>query len=388
MATTAFRHRRPRRGGVLLLVCILMVVLVGMVAFTVDMGRMFLVRAQLQTAVDAGALAANLKLKRDPNSLEDAKAAAENFVQLNRVGWFVTVPSDSITVEMGTWDPDARAFAVASEDINAVRVRATREDEPFFFGRIFGKTTFDVPRAAVASSGPNPLDIMLVLDLSGSMKDNGRIEALQNSAPKFVDMIEEIGGNDQIGIMGYGAQPEDYDPADYGHAGELYVSAPAELYPEGSTWVGVLESNLTDSFSSLKSGPLSSGELVAAKYGGWTPVGAAIRDASDYLAYSNYAREGTSKVIVLMTDGHANRPKGNGPGYAMEMAKHAAGLDVKIYTIALGNSADENLLESIAEATGAEFFDASGSGEAELTERLTDAFQRIAITVKRAQLVQ
>jgi Flp pilus assembly protein TadG len=51
------KSRRQRRGTTLVLICLLMTLIVGMVAFAVDIGRMYLVRSQLQTAVDSGALA-------------------------------------------------------------------------------------------------------------------------------------------------------------------------------------------------------------------------------------------------------------------------------------------------------------------------------------------
>jgi Mg-chelatase subunit ChlD len=92
-------------------------------------------------------------------------------------------------------------------------------------------------------------------------------------------------------------------------------------------------------------------------------------------------------VIVLMSDGHANKPNGNGPGYAREMAHYAAGLNIKVYTISLGNAADEDLMEDIAEITGAKHFTAGGSSS-ELPDKLKDAFRNVASDVKRTQLVK
>ena len=89
----------------------------------------------------------------------------------------------------------------------------------------------------------------------------------------------------------------------------------------------------------------------------------------------------------MMSDGHANKPPGNGPGYAREMAAYAASLDVKVYTISLGNSADTDLMEEIATATGGEHFDASGSGGS-LGDNLTEAFRGVANSLGRTQLVQ
>lgn len=384
MFTTFTKARAKRRGATILLLVVVLTVLIGMVAFAVDLGRMYLVRSQLQTAVDAGALGATLQLKRDDQDIDAAMERAHEFIEYNRVGWFVTVPEDAIEVVPGKWDSDTKNFSTEG-DFNAVSVSANLQNEPLFLAAFLGSRKFGVPRAAIASSDPDPMDIMMVLDLSGSMEDEGRIEALRDAAPAFVDVIEKAGDKDQIGVMGYGALPDEYDPMEQGHNGVEYLSAPSSLYPSGSEWVGVLEATLTDDFSTLRSDVLDSSTLLADKYNSYTPTGAAIRDAAHYLEVN--AREGTRKVVVLMSDGHANRPHDNANDYALEMAAYADGLDVRIYTISLGNSADEDLMEKIAAATGGQHFIANGSGDA-LRDTLTSAFRSVAASIKRAQLVQ
>jgi hypothetical protein len=69
------------------------------------------------------------------------------------------------------------------------------------------------------------------------------------------------------------------------------------------------------------------------------------------------------------------------------MAHYAAGLDIKVYTISLGNAADEALMADIAEITGAKHFVAKGSSS-ELSAELKDAFRSVASDVKRTQLVK
>jgi Flp pilus assembly protein TadG len=357
-----------------------------MVAFATEVGRMFLLRSEVQNAVDAGALAAALELRRNATAVDVAATAAQDYVQRNRAGSAVEIPDNLIDVEVGTWDSQTRLFTATNVSPNSVRVFA-RQNEPFFFARIFGMTTFDAPASAVASGGGAPLDIMMVLDLSGSMSSNGRIQALQNAAPTFVQVIEDFGGDDQIGVMGYGGKLEDFDADDDGN-GIPYASAPAELYPANDTNVGVLEAALTNDFATLRTYILTSSNLIASKYGGGTPTGAGLRDGAHYLVNAPTARENVERVIVLMSDGHANKPSSNGDGYALDMASYAAGLDIKVYTISLGTSADEQLMEDIAAATGAVHFDATGSGEAELTAQLIDAFARIAAQIKRSQLVK
>jgi len=70
------------------------------------------------------------------------------------------------------------------------------------------------------------------------------------------------------------------------------------------------------------------------------------------------------------------------------MARYAAGLDVTIYTISLGNDADLDLMQDIADITGGNHFDATGAGEATLTEKLTEAFELAAADINRVQLVK
>lgn len=396
MSFTTARYRgraySKRRGASLVFMVFLMTIVTAAVAFSVDVGRIFVLRSQVQTAVDAAAIAASLKLAEDSTATEEAAAAAREFVQRNRAGTAVTIPENAIVVEIGEWDSDTGVFSTSSTTPNAVRVSARQENEPFYFARLFGETTFSAPAFAVATGSGGPLDIMLALDLSGSMSSNGRIEALRNAVPEFVDVIEEAGGEDQIGMMGYGVESDDFDPDDHGD-GTPYTQAPSELFQSGDDWVAVLEADLTDNFTDLTNNALSSSNLTAQKYGGGTPIGAGIRDAAHYLENSVYARETVNnipvqKVIVLMSDGHANKPSGDGSGYALDMADYAALLDIKVYTISLGNSADEDLMEEIADRTGARHFDATGSGEEELTEVLTQAFRSIGMALKRPQLVQ
>ena len=382
---------RKRDGATAVLMVFVLAMIIGMTAFGTEVGRMYALRSEMQNAVDAGAVAANLQMRYDPSDLPAAQAKAEQFIQLNRVGMTETVPSGSITATMGDWDKDTRTFTATNTDPNAVQVSAEQVNEPFFFGRIFGHTTFGAPGAAVASGGANPMDIMMVLDLSGSMSSSGRIEALQNSAPVFVDVIEDItpGHNhviavyDQIGVMGLSADPSDYDPVANGHSATLYLSGGS---PSDDHHVGVLEADLTRHLTGLKNGTLNSSHLFANKYTGTTGTGGALRDAVHYLV--NSGRSEAARAIVLMSDGYANRPTDDGSSYALQMAAYANTNKVKVYTISLGSDADTTLMGQIASATGGQHFDATGSGEATLTAQLTTAFRQAAAAIKRSQLVK
>jgi Ca-activated chloride channel homolog len=375
-----------RRGATVMSFVFLLPVLIAIVAFSVEIGRIYLVRSQLQSAVDAGALAAALKLRDVPDDVNGAIAVGLDFVQRNRVGSFVTVPKDAITIQSGTWDSNSRSFIANGIEPDTIQVSGTLDKEPLFFGKFLGLSTFAVPRTAVAIGGGNPMDIIMALDLSGSMGSQGRIQALSAAAPTFIDVLQDVGDNDRVGVMGYGALKSKYNPGALGHTGVAYFQAPAALYPPDDEWCGVLEAPLTFDLNFIRSHVLNSITLISNKYNGWTPVGAALRDSAHYL--SQNARSGAEKAIVLMSDGHANKPNGNGPGYALNMANYAAGLKIKVYTISLGNAADENLMQQIADITGGEHFRATGAKSDTLTKKLSSALERIADAIKQTQLVQ
>lgn len=388
-------RRNERTGAMAVLMACFLIAVLAMVAFSVDVGLTTLLRSEVQTAVDAGALAAAIQLQNEPDDIPTAENVAREFVQLNRAGAAVEIPEDAIDVEPGHFDHVTGVFTTTLETPNALRVFARQDNERFYFGRIFGHDFFGAPASAVAASSSVPIDVMLVLDLSGSMRDYGRIEALHNSAPAFVDVIESSSGDDRIGVMGLSCRP-DYYPYMVMYLGYTGVAYNSGLHPTDDHHIGILESPLTTDFASLKQNVLGPANLPAEKYGyapyivGYTGTGAAIGDAAHYLNQQPEIRNEleVEKVIVLMSDGYANRPTHNAAGYALAMAEYAADRDISIYTISLGNEADLNLMNQIATTTGGEHFDATGSGEGELTEKLTDAFRQAASAIKNVQLVK
>lgn len=379
------QHRSPRSGATIFLLLLLLVIVIGMAAVAVDVGMMVMLRAEVQNAVDAGALAAGLTLQTVGREVDAAEAAARRYVQLNRTGTALTIPDNYIDVEQGQFDPETNVFRATTDNPNAVRVFARQENEPLYFGRIFGRTHFGAPASAIAAAGSRAMDIMLVLDLSLSMHSEGRIQALWVAVPQFVDLIQSMGDNDRIGVMGLATDPEDPLPIKSGTALGLYMSG---LHPDRDYFVGVLEATLTSDFSALKTDVLGSTNLIAGKYSGRTGTGAALGDAAHYLTYGPGSRLNAARVIVLMSDGYANQPTDAGPAYAEEMARYAARRDIEIYTISLGNEADVPFMQRIADIGGGKHFDATGAGIGVLSERLTAAFRQAALSMKRMQLVR
>ena len=160
------RRRSDRRGIVLVLSAVLIVVVCALAAMAIDVGFMMLVKTQLQVAADAGALAAGNSLHL---SRSEIKAVGKDFTTKHVAGGR-KIRKKEAKVEIGIWDADTDTFTPSGGVGNAVRVTASRQGESLFFARVLGKQAFDTEASAIAMA--NPKDIAFVLDLSGSMNDD------------------------------------------------------------------------------------------------------------------------------------------------------------------------------------------------------------------------
>jgi len=173
------RHPR-RKGTIVVLACIFMVAMLGMVAFSVDVGYVAKTKAELQRACDSSALAAAKSLV-DGNSA--AQAAAENYLSLNKVAGRTLDPA-SMQVEYGSWNANSKAFTVSSNTPSAIRVTLLDNNEPLFFGRVLNKNSVNLQAQAVAMHQPR--DIMLVLDFSASMCYDSQFRNASNLGLAYV----------------------------------------------------------------------------------------------------------------------------------------------------------------------------------------------------------
>jgi Flp pilus assembly protein TadG len=78
--------RATRQGGaVMLTVCFVLFFLLGFIAIAFDLGRLFIVKSELQTAMDGCALAAAQELDGQASALTRARSAGRTAANLNRV---------------------------------------------------------------------------------------------------------------------------------------------------------------------------------------------------------------------------------------------------------------------------------------------------------------
>ncbi len=193
----SFRGNNPfaetRCGAILVLTAVLMVVLLGFVAMTADVGFIELTRTQLQSAADAGALAGAMELSGtdDPAVVRtNARNAILQTAALHRTGDRSSVTIDpiaDITFGKTVWNGNSQNYSIQWGDnatpYSIVKVRAMRTISsggdnrlPLFFAPAFGSRTADVGAEAVATFQPR--DIVVVLDFSGSMNDDSCFGAI------------------------------------------------------------------------------------------------------------------------------------------------------------------------------------------------------------------
>lgn len=173
--------RKTRRigsedGQVFAFVLVIMVVLIAMAGFALDVGKAYLVQRQLQAGVDAAALAAAQEL---PDAADVTLTANEYGPDSGRKN-ALTANDTSITSVTLRCVKSAPGCSSQLNTYNAVSVSASSTVKTVF-AKIIGVDSLTVKARATACSpcAAKPLDIMLVLDRTGSMcqKSDGSSDA-------------------------------------------------------------------------------------------------------------------------------------------------------------------------------------------------------------------
>ena len=175
--------------------------------------------------------------------------------------------------------------------------------------------TISLPAAA---SEYKSIDVMLVMDRSGSMQGT-KIQLAKTAAMTFVDQLNTT--RDKAGLASFNE-------------------------------IATLDCHLMNDFAEVKN------KINSMSAGGFTNMGGGIDESN---VEFNTAGRSSSEIIwamILLSDGKANRPLYmNASQYALDqaaIARDLKGKGVRIYTIGLGNPGpreddiDEDLLKQIA----------------------------------------
>jgi hypothetical protein len=153
---------RNERGQVVVLVVVMLVVLLGFAALVIDVGYAYYAHRQLQASADAAALAGAQEL---PDRARAEAVAREYSSSAGAKNEHHDIPGVNTTVETKCINS-----IPGCDPVNAVVVMEKAPTKTFFAG-LFGIDEFRITAKATACSpcGVKPLDIMMVLDRTGSM---------------------------------------------------------------------------------------------------------------------------------------------------------------------------------------------------------------------------
>ncbi len=171
------KHRRMQ-GQVSIMMAFMLTAMLAASGLAIDLGRLYVVRADLVKAVDAGALAGARVL---PLGNDRAEAAANSFAGMNYGVGFLGTTSRSFSVNIQQDQSQSRVQVWGATTM------------PTTFMRIVGLD--QVPVSAFAEATRRTFQMALVLDTSGSLSTSfagiDAIGFLRTAATQFVDYFDD-----------------------------------------------------------------------------------------------------------------------------------------------------------------------------------------------------
>jgi Flp pilus assembly protein TadG len=339
---------RQEFGQGLVLGTLAMIVILGFTALVLDVGLFLHEKRELQKAVDAAALAAAQEL---PDSWTEADANAHEWLQKNDVD---IADGDSVDISFTCTSEFEIACDPAADRWDTIVVHAER-DVPLNFAPLLGLDNITVEATAAGCQGlcgASPfraLDVMLVLDRTGSMSDGDMTNA-KNAAKAILGVFSEEW--QRVGLAALGpAEDTDDCKAEQHNCWWFFCWDPRPPYPNepDSRWV---TTHLSEDYQNPDGSPDESSSLVAnisclktSQTG--TDLGDPIWAAAEELQANG--REGEHWGIIFLSDGAANQPEDGQNGdcgsepdsynpceHAVEMAEQAKALGIEVYTIGYG----------------------------------------------------
>ena len=237
------------------MVAALLVIVLGVAGLAVDLGRGYIAKSRLSRAVDSGVLAAARSLRLGQSVARQQALAMARANGVTNTG--------AISISFGT---NPRGESTVS--------MSASETLPTTLMRLLGIKNMDIGSNATAAIPP--VDLILVLDQSGSLGQMGAWRDLQSAAKQFVSNFDE--SMDQVGLVSFQIRAADQFDLDH------YFKSPID------------------------------GAIDRMTSNGDTDTGEGLRLAYDQLQLSN-VREHSAKVVVFFTDGRPTAFRGVvGPG--------------------------------------------------------------------------
>jgi Flp pilus assembly protein TadG len=223
---------RQRRGVTIIVTAMLLTIAIPLVGLAVDAGLLYSTRAKIQSAADAASMAAARSLSVGltlADQIENCKKRAKDYFEANFPEGTAGATIDSVAVDVFESTAHTRSVKVS------VSVKA-----PAYFMRYlgWGAGPSGVKVTSIGETSRRDVNIMLVLDRSGSLQSAGACDDLESASITFVKMFANQ--RDRLGLVTFGGSSR----VDY-PASKAFKDAPAladeidKLYPGGCRgWTG------------------------------------------------------------------------------------------------------------------------------------------------------
>lgn len=373
-----------RRGAVIPLMAVFVVVLLAMAAFSIDVAYMELVQTQLKAGTDAAAKAGTSSLvqgKTDQQAMDAAIAmAAKNGV----AGHPLRLTAADIKIGQsqqqadGTWK-----FVEGVKPSQAMQITSSLNDTnangsvPLFFAPVIGTNKYTTSNVSEASAFA--CEVCLVLDRSHSMCFDQSGTTWQYPAPFLLDWI--------LGIKNKPAAGSRWLALDSSVNTFCNILSTANAPPRVAlvTWATNIGTNTTEYSLTKQTSPAVTTDLqltsnMSSVYNavhnrslnvilGGTDMSGGM-DAGRAVLTGTGVRSYAKKIMILMTDGQWNA--GRDPVLA---ANDCDAADITVHCICFLQNADQTTTQQVAAITGGKFYYASNAAA------LDAAFRDLAYTL-------
>lgn len=177
VASGLARFRRDERGATALLFGLVLFVCMTVAGLCFDMARAHRIATRVSSALDSAALAA-AKVMMENDSLSDVqiRQVALDFLAAQTSG--LNTAGLTLGTPVITLDRDTGEVKILSN----IQVATT-------FGRILTINSLDFNRASTVIYNPMRIELAMVLDVTGSMNDNGKIDALKAASKDIITTL-------------------------------------------------------------------------------------------------------------------------------------------------------------------------------------------------------
>jgi len=376
--------RSERRGAVLPLVAVFVVVLMAMAAFSIDISYIELTQTQLKAATDAASKAGTSALVQGKTDAEAINAAIA-MAALNTVnGKSLKITSADISVGQSVLQGDGSwSFVAGAKPSQAMQITSSMSNANangavnFFFAPVFGSNNFNATNTSVASAFA--CEVCLVLDRSHSMCFDQTGTDWSYPAPYYTDWVTAIKNKPTTGSRWLALD------AAINSFCNILKTANAPPRVGVVTWAddvgkNTTEYSLTKQTSVGVTTDLGLSTDMAAVYNavkakstkvmlGGTEMAAGM-DAGKVVLTGAGVKSYAKKVMILMTDGQWNA--GRDPLLSAAECKAA---NITIHCVCFLQKADQTTTKAIASMTGGKFYYATDAAS------LDAAFKDLAYTL-------